>query len=186
MVWEHMATSDLTNVQTRMLGQDVTFSVSQPWLAYWLVIMRLVGGWWLLHAGLDKLASWPFDASWFVGGAAQGTSLGPIVTLFSSGAGLAFTNVAVPIGQVLIGLGLVFGALTRTAAFFGAFMMVFFYFINGETGAWSHGVVTGELLGILIFGMIATLGAGRVLGIDAYLQNTEFVKNHPRLQYLIG
>ncbi|MEF8828776.1 MAG: quinol oxidase, partial [Haloarcula sp.] len=78
------------------------------------------------------------------------------------------------------------GALTRTAAFFGAFMMVFFYFINGETGAWSHGVVTGELLGILIFGMIATLGAGRVLGIDAYLQHTEFVKNHPRLQYLIG
>jgi len=78
------------------------------------------------------------------------------------------------------------GALTRTAAFFGAFLMMFFYFINGETGGWAHGVVTGELLGLLIFGMIATLGAGRVLGIDAYLARTEFVKNHPRLQYLIG
>jgi len=181
-----MATSDLTPVRTRMLGREVSFNVSQPWLSFWLVIMRLIAGWWLLHAGLDKLAGWPFDASWFVGGAAAGTSIGPFVTMFSSGAGLAFTNVAVPVGQLLIGLGLVFGALTRTAAFFGAFQMMFFYFINGETGGWAHGVVTGELLGILIFGMIATLGAGRVLGVDAYLADTKFFRNHPRLQYLIG
>ena len=181
-----MSTSDLTTVQTRMLGREVSFNVSQPWLSYWLVIMRLVAGWWLLHAGLDKLAAWPFDASWFVGGAAAGTSLGPFVTMFGSGAGLAFTNVAVPVGQFLIGLGLVLGCLTRAAAFFGAFQMMFFYFINGETGGWQHGVVTGELLGIVIFGMIATVGAGRVLGIDAYLAKTEFFQNRPRLQYLIG
>jgi thiosulfate dehydrogenase [quinone] large subunit len=181
-----MATSDLTTVQTRMLGQDVSFNVSQPWLSFWLVTMRLIAGWWLLHAGLDKLANWPFDASWFVGGAAAGTSLAPFVTMFSSGAGLAFTNIAVPISQFLIGLGLVLGGLTRAAAFFGAFQMMFFYFINGETGGWAHGVVTGELLGILIFGMIATLGAGRVLGVDGYLANTAFFQNRPRLQYLIG
>ncbi len=182
-----MATRDATtDVQTRLLGREVSFNVSQPWLAYWLVIMRLIGGWWLLHAGWDKVASWPFDASWFVGGAAAGTSLGPFVTLFGDGAALAFVNVAVPIGQVLIGLGLVLGAFTRMAAFFGAFMMMFFYFINGETGGWAHGVVTGELLGIVIFGMIATLGAGRVLGIDSYLAKTDLFKNSSRLQYLIG
>jgi thiosulfate dehydrogenase [quinone] large subunit len=139
-----------------------------------------------LHAGLDKIVNWPFDASWFVGGAAQGTSLGPVVTLFSDGILLTFTNVAVPIGQLLIGLGLIVGALTRTAAFFGALLMTFFYFINGETGGWAHGLVTGELLGIVIFGMIATLGAGRVLGVDAYLANTDFFQRHPRLQYFIG
>ena len=182
-----MATGDATtDVRTRMLGTDVSFTVSQPWLAYWLVVMRLVGGWWLLHAGLDKLANWPFDASLFVGGAAAGTSIGPFVTLFSGGAALAFTNVAVPVGQLLIGLGLILGALTRTAAFFGAVMMMFFYFINGETGGWAHGLVTGELLGILIFGMIATLGAGRVLGADAYLTETNLFRTHPRLQYLVG
>lgn len=182
-----MATTDSTpGVQTRLLGQDVSFSVSGTWLAYWLVILRLIAGWWLLHAGLDKLVNWPFEAGWFVGGAAQGTSLGPIVTQFSDGVMLTFVNFAIPIGQTLIGLGLILGALTKAAAFFGGFLMVFFYFINGETGAWSHGVVTGELLGLVIFAMIATLGAGRVLGIDAYLEKTEFVKNHPRLQYFIG
>ena len=176
----------VSNVRTRLLGREVSFTVAEPWLAYWLVVLRLVAGWWMLHAGLDKFLAWPFDAGWFVGGAAAGTSLGPFVTLFSEGAGLALVNVAIPVGQTLIGLGLIVGALTRTAAFFGAFLMLFFYFINGETGGWAHGVVTGELLGILIFGMIATLGAGRVLGFDAYLVQSPIVQNHPRLRYLIG
>ena len=176
----------VSNVQTRLLGRNVSFTVAEPWLAYWLVVLRLVAGWWMLHAGLDKFLAWPFDAGWFVGGAAAGTSLGPLVTLFSEGAALAFVNVAIPVGQTLIGLGLIVGALTRTAAFFGAFLMTFFFFINGETGGWAHGVVTGELLGILIFGMIATLGAGRVLGIDAILVDSPIVQDHPRLRYLIG
>jgi len=34
--------------------------------------------------------------------------------------------------------------------------------------------------------MIATLGAGSVLGIDAYLAKTKFVEDHPRLRYFIG
>ncbi len=175
-----------TDINTRLLGRDVSFTLAEPWLAYWLVIMRFAVGWWLLHSGLDKLFNWPFDAGWFVGGAAAGTTLGPVVTLFSDGALLAFTNVAVPIGQFLIGLGLVLGALTRMAAFFGAFLLMFFYFINGETGAWAHGVITGEFLGIVICGMIATIGAGRVLGVDAYLARTDFVQNNPRLRYVIG
>ena len=176
----------VTIVQTRLLGRDVSFDVSEVWLAYWLVLMRLMVGWWLLHAGLDKFFAWPFDASWFVSGAAAGTSLGPVVTLFSEGAALAFVNVMIPLGQTLIGLGLIVGALTRLASFFGAVLMTFFYFINGETGGWAHGVVTGELLGLLLFSMIATLGAGRVLGVDAYLAQTGFVEDHPKLRWFIG
>jgi thiosulfate dehydrogenase [quinone] large subunit len=175
-----------TSVRTELLGREATFNVANPWLAFWLVMMRLTAGWWLLHAGLDKFLAWPFDASWFVGGAAAGTTLGPFVTLFGDGILLTFTNIMVPLGQTLIGLGLIFGALTRLAAFFGAFLMTFFYFINGETGGWAHGVVTGELLGLLIFAMIATLGAGRILGVDSYLAELDVVKNNPRLQYLIG
>jgi len=175
-----------TPIHTQLLGRDVSFPVDESRLAYWLVVMRLIVGWWFLHAGLDKFLAWPFDASWFVGGAAAQTTLGPVVTLFADGTLLAFTNIMVPLGQVLIGLGLILGALTRLAAFFGAFLMVFFYFINGETGGWAHGVITGDLLGLLIFAMIATLGAGRVLGVDAYLAETAFVTDHPRLRHIIG
>lgn len=176
----------VTNVDTQLLGRDVSFNVSETWLAYWLVLMRLAVGWWMLHAGLDKFLAWPFDASWFVGGAAAGTTLGPFVTLFSEGAALTFVNIMVPLGQTLIGLGVILGALTRLAAFFGAVLMTFFYFINGETGGWAHGLVTGELLGILIFAMIATLGAGRVLGVDKYLAKSEIFENNPKLKWFIG
>lgn len=175
-----------TVLRTELLGRDVSFPVSEQWLAYWLVFMRLIVGWWLLHAGLDKVLAWPFDAGWFLGGAAQGTSLAPLVTPFADGVLLTFANVAVPIGQTLIGFGVILGALTRLASSFGAFMMAFFYVINGETGGWAHGLVTGELLGVLLFAMIATLGAGRVLGIDAYLARTAVVERHPKLRYFIG
>jgi thiosulfate dehydrogenase [quinone] large subunit len=174
------------SVQTRLLGRDVSFEVSGTYLAYWLVMMRVVGGWWMLHAGLDKIWAWPFDASWFVGGQAAGTSLGPFVTLFDSGVLLDVVNVAIPLGQTAIGLGLILGAFTRTAAFFGAVLLMFFFFINGETGAWAHGVVTAELLGIVVYGTIISLGAGRVLGVDAYLAETDLVQSNPRLQYLVG
>jgi len=175
-----------TRLDADLLGQHVSYDVSGTWLAYWLVVMRVIGGWWMLHAGLDKIWAWPFDAGWFVGGRAAGTTLGPVVTLFDSGVLLDFVNVAIPLGQTAIGLGLIVGALTRTAAFFGSFLLLFFFIINGETGAWSHGVVTVELLGIAVYGIIASTGAGRILGIDAYLAETDFVQSHPRLQYLVG
>ncbi|MFP4590615.1 MAG: DoxX family protein [Halobacteriales archaeon] len=164
----------------------MSFPVAEPWFAYWLVIMRLAVGWWMLHSGLDKFFAWPFDAGFFVGDTAANTTLGPFVTLFSEGILLEFVNIMIPLGQTLIGLGLILGALTRLASFFGAFLMMFFFFINGETGGWSHGVITAELLGLLIFAMIATLGAGRVLGVDAYLARLDLFEEHPRLRYIIG
>lgn len=175
-----------STIETRLFGREVSYTFDGLWLAYWLVLFRVVVGWWFLHAGLDKFLAWPFDAGWFVGGRAAATSLGPFVGLFADGAGLALTNVMIPLGQTLIGLGLVLGALTRLAAFFGGFLMVFFYFINGETGGWAHGVVTGELLGILVFAMIASMGAGRILGIDAVLYESSIVESYPRLRYFIG
>ena len=173
------------NIQTRLFGSDVSYNLSKPWLSYWILMLRLTAGWWMLHAGLDKLMNWPFDASWFVGGAAQGTILGPFVTQFSDGILLTFTNFAVPLGQFAIGLGLVFGILTRTAAFFGAFLLMFFYFINGYGGGWAHGLVTGELLGIMIMGTIVALGAGGVLAVDNRLKNMSLFKDS-KLRKLLG
>jgi len=98
---------------------------------------------------------------------------------------LAFVNVAVPLGQTAIGLGLILGVLTRTAAFFGAFMMLFFYFINGYGGGWANGMVTGELLGIMVFGTIVALGAGGVLAVDNRLREMELFEN-TRLRKLLG
>jgi thiosulfate dehydrogenase [quinone] large subunit len=180
-----MSTQNET-MRARLLGREVSVSLSGPWTAYWIRFISLIMGWYFLHAGLDKVVNWPFDASWFVGGAAEASILAPVITPFGDGIGLAIVNVAVPAGQVLIGLGLVFGGLTRLAAFFGAVLMTFFYFVNGPGGAWAHGMVNGDLLALLLFATIIVFGSGKVLGLDGFLRRTELVENHPRLRYVLG
>ncbi len=181
-----MSTQTSHRLETRLLGHEVSVTLSGPWTAYWIRFLGFVMGWYFLHAGLDKIVNWPFDAGWFVGGAAQASILAPVVTPFADGAGLAFVNVAVPVGQTLIGLGLVVGGLTRVAAFFGAVLMTFFYFVNGPGGAWAHGMVNGDLLALLLFVTVVVFGSGKVFGLDGYLRGTALVENHPRLQYLLG
>ncbi|MFB6302440.1 MAG: hypothetical protein ABEH78_06220 [Haloferacaceae archaeon] len=96
---------------------------------------------------------------------------------------LTVANVMIPLGETLIGLGLIVGCLVRLASFFGAFLLLFFYFGNA---AFDHGYVNGDLFGLLLFVSMIVRGAGRVYGIDAVLERTGVVENHPRLRYLLG
>ena len=180
-----MATSD---VETQLFGRTVSFGSSGPWMAYWAAFLRLVVGWWFLHAGLTKYAWVPggsaFDAAGWMTGATQGTLVHPI-TAWAAGTPpmLAAANAMVPLGETLIGLGLIVGCLVRLASFFGVVLMSFFYFGNA---AFDHGYVNGDLFGLLLFVTMIVWGAGRVFGLDAYLERTAFVRNHPRLRYLLG
>jgi thiosulfate dehydrogenase [quinone] large subunit len=101
---------------------------------------------------------------------------------------VAFVNVAVPWGELLIGLALLVGAFTRLAAFFGALMMLLFYF-----GSWdiAHGVINGDFAYMLVFLAVAAFGAGRILGLDAWLETYEvggqpLVERYPALDYVLG
>jgi thiosulfate dehydrogenase [quinone] large subunit len=60
--------------------------------------------------------------------------------------------------------------------------MVFFYLGNAS---WSHGVVNGDLMGLLLFVTVGVLGAGRVLGLDALLEQTD-VGSSRAARYLLG
>ena len=59
-----------------------------------------------------------------------------------------------------IGLGLIVGAFTRLAAFFGALMMLMFYLGNWDM---AHGPINGDFAYMLVFLTVAALGAGRIL-----------------------
>jgi thiosulfate dehydrogenase [quinone] large subunit len=81
-----------------------------------------------------------------------------------------------------------FGALTRLAAFFGAFMMVLFYFGNWDI---AHGYVNGDLAYMIVFLAVAALGAGRIVGLDAYIERLDvggkaLIERYPVLGYLLG
>lgn len=176
--------TETTTVDTRLFGRDVAYSFDGPWSAYWMLLLRLIAGWWFLNAGLDKITSegLTYDTTGWLEFGTQGTIMHPMFDWFAANAAIV-PNIMVPWGQTLIGLGLIFGVLTRLAAANGALLASFFYFGNA---GWGHGFVTSELFGILIFSSIALFGAGRVYGFDAYLENTELVEQHPRLRYLLG
>ncbi|AKH98110.1 TQO small subunit DoxD [Halanaeroarchaeum sulfurireducens] len=166
-------------IQADLPGADRPLELNGTWAAYWLFILRVVTGWWMFHAGLTKvwethILGSPFDAAWFIQYASQGSILEGVLALFNSSAGIAFTNVMIPWGELLIGLGILLGAFTRLAAFFGGFLMFIFYFVNA---GWSHGMFNSDLMALILFVTIAIFGAGRIWGVDQYLERMNWAQS---------
>ncbi|AFK18444.1 DoxX family membrane protein [Haloferax mediterranei ATCC 33500] len=171
--------------QIKMLGNRMDFDYSQGATGYVLVLTRLITGYWFLHAGWGKLTGpEAFDAGGWLINATGGSPIhGFLLWAGQTPWMLEFTNFMIPAGEFLIGLGLLVGALTRLAAFFGGLLMVFFYLGNAD---WGHGLVNGDLFGLMMFVIVGTLAAGRIYGLDAIIEKTEFVRQHPALKYLLG
>ncbi|EMA48580.1 MULTISPECIES: DoxX family protein [Halococcus] len=160
-------------------------------LSAWFVLaLRLMMGYAFLYSGVDKILAGGFDAQGYLVGAVPEGS--PLVGLFATMGQtpwfVDFVNVAVPWGEVLIGLGLLVGFLTRLAAFWGAFMMLLFYFGNWEV---THGVINGDFAYMLVFLAVAAFGAGRILGLDAIVEQHEIdgqplIERYPKLDYILG
>ncbi|MFB6172810.1 MAG: DoxX family protein [Haloarculaceae archaeon] len=161
-------------------------------LSVWFILaLRLMMGLAFLQSGLDKLLSGSFSAAGYLTGAVPSAG-SPLTGLFVSMGNtpwfVSFVNVAVPWGETLIGLGLLVGALTRLAAFWGAFMMLMFYFANWDI---QHGYINGDFAYMLVFLSVAAFGAGRILGLDAYIEQYEvggvpLVERYPWARYVLG
>ncbi|MBB3108648.1 thiosulfate dehydrogenase [quinone] large subunit [Paenibacillus phyllosphaerae] len=136
-----------------------------------MLVLRVYVGWQWLNAGFHKLKD-GFDAAGFMKGAignpiadkATGELVYPTFTRFLEHVALPnvkLFNVLIPLGEFLVGLGLILGALTATAAFFGLFMNFMFLFAGTvSTNPWLI------LLGGIV--MMAGANAGR-FGVDYYL-----------------
>jgi thiosulfate dehydrogenase [quinone] large subunit len=160
-------------------------------LSAWFVLaLRLMMGYAFLHAGTSKLTEAGWSAQGYLMNAVPAES--PLVGMFhwmgSTAWFVDFLAIAVPWGQFLIGLALIAGVLTRFAAFWGAFMMVMFYFANWDV---AHGFINGNFAYMLVFLAVAAFGAGRILGLDALIENysvggTPLVERYPALRYVLG
>ncbi|MXR20440.1 DoxX family protein [Halobacterium bonnevillei] len=174
------------NVFESRLGGVTVRGQAHSLSAWFVLALRLMMGYAFLHSGLDKVLSGSFSAGGYLGNVAS-TNGNPLEWMFAWMANtpvfLDFVNVAVPFGETLIGLALIVGVFTRLAAFWGAFMMLMFYF--GNWGV-EHGYVNGDFAYMLVFLAVAAFGAGRILGLDGWLEDTDFVANNAWLRYLLG
>ena len=186
-----MATTPGVNEFESKIGGITVHGKAHSLSAWFVVALRLMMGYAFLHSGLAKVLEGGFTAQGYLVHAA-GANGNPLEAMFvwmgTTDWFVAFANVAVPWGEVLIGLGLLVGALVRLAAFFGAIMMLMFYF-----GNWSieHGLINGDFAYMLVFLAVAAFGAGRILGLDTLIERYQvggeaLVERYPRLRYVLG
>ncbi|QSG14580.1 putative membrane protein, DoxD family [Halapricum desulfuricans] len=147
--------------------------------------LRLVMGWVFFYAGIDKLLAGDWSAQgYLMGAASREGSLFPGLweTMAQNYVGLID-----PLnmwGLTLVGLALIVGAAVRWSAFWGSVIMLFYY-LSGYPLENSLLIDSHVVYIALLFG-IGAFGAGRILGVDEYLERTAVVENNPWLRYVLG
>jgi len=134
-----------------------------------VTVVRLVLGWAWLTSGFHKLTGdTAFSAAGYLTNAvnnpvadkATGAAVYPTYTAFIEHFALPnvkLINIMIPIGEFLVGLGLILGCLTTIAAFFGLLMNFMFLFAGTiSTNPWL------VLLGVIV--LVAGANGGRFGG----------------------
>jgi thiosulfate dehydrogenase [quinone] large subunit len=155
------------------MSAETNLTPVQMWA---VVAMRVVIGWHFLYEGVAKLSL----PSWSAAGFLQ-QSRGPFAGLFrgmaANPAVLENVNLLTMWGLVAIGLGLIVGCLTRTAALSGILMILFIYLCNPPFVGYYYSIPAegsylivnknvGELAALVV---VLVTGSGRYAGIDRIL-----------------
>ena len=189
-----MVTEKITvgsNVFESKLGGLTVRGKAHSLSAWFVLALRLMMGYAFAYSGITKIMEGGFSAGGYLTHSAA-TNGNPLADVFawmgSTPWFVDFVNIAVPWGELLIGIGLLVGALVRLAAFFGALMMLLFYFGNWEI---THGLVNGDFAYMLVFLAVAAFGAGRILGLDQLIEQYEIdgqplIEKYPKLDYILG
>ncbi len=177
----------VTQIEEPPIAKFLFADTRMAWL--WLVVRLYVGYEWIT-AGWEKLtghsiafgsfgqatgSAWVFGAhdgvalkSFITGSLAQATGAHPAVQGWYASflQNFVLPNVTmfayvVTFGEVLIGLGLIFGALTGIAAFFGVFMNLNFMLAGA--------VSINPILGVLALFLVLAWRIGGYYGIDRYM-----------------
>ena len=189
--------STQNTLHAEILGRGFDFDYSENWIGYSLVFMRVTMGWVLFQGGITKLVTY-LDAdpanNWTAAGyLANAIPAGnPLAGFFASMAGNPLIDILNMWGLTLTGLALILGAFVRWSAFWGAVMMLFYWLAALQGGLLAglpleHGWVVDDHLvyAFLLFGLGA-IGAGRILGLDASLEELSVVQNNRWLRWFLG
>ena len=151
-----------------------------------IVLLRVVIGWHFLYEGIAKLSAPSWSAAGFLS-----QSRGPFAGVFRGMAAnpetLANVDLLTMWGLVAIGLGLIVGCLTRTAAVSGILMILFIYLCNPPFVGYYYSIPTegsylivnknvGELAALVV---VMVTGSGRYAGIDRIIHALFFGKVKP-------
>ena len=176
-----------SQIDITLFGRETSFRYSTYWLGYALIALRLVMGYSLFSAGLRHLSA----GQAFVGqtrglmiGATQNPA-NPFGFLFEPL--VQFAGILAPINAwalLLCGLGVMLGAFMRLSALGGGMLMLTYWLALYPPE--NSIFLNDRFVYMLLFFGLGAAGAGRILGVDEYLENLSIVKNNPWLKYLLG
>ena len=167
-----------------LLGRETHFEYSETWIGYALLSLRLVMGWTLFYAGITKV----LDPNW----SAQGFLLhgipdgNPFMGLWTT-LGNEWVWLLTPLnawGLTLCGAAIILGAFLRWSAFWAAVMMVFYWLAAFPLE--NAFLIDDHVVYALLFFGLGAFGAGRILGLDAYIEQTSLVENNRWLRLFMG
>ncbi|MBN1819455.1 MAG: DoxX family membrane protein [Prolixibacteraceae bacterium] len=142
----------------------------------WLVILRVAIGWHFLYEGLVKV----LNPGWSSLGYLMDSKgfLSPVFHAMAANQGVLSTvDFLNQWGLVLIGLGLVLGALTRVATYSGMLLLAFYYlshppFIGIDYALPTEGnyfIIDKVFIEFCALGALALFPTGKYIGLDRFL-----------------
>jgi len=151
-----------------------------------ILYFRLVMAWTFLYAASHQV----FVPGWTVVGFLNHTkTFHDVFAVFTTPTMAPITTFMVEYGHLLIGLSLLTGVMVRISASFGVLLMIIYWFAhmdwpfieNTNNFIVDYHLVYGGVLVYLVFKQ-----AGHVCGLDGWLENLEFFKQHPGLKPLVA
>ncbi len=176
----------MTTLQrTELPPQETEWSAEVAHRALPAVVLglRLTMGWIFVWAGFDKLIR-GFSAEGFLVNATKGPLAGTFQNITGNATALTAVEQLVIWGEILIGVALIFGVLTRFAAFWGAAMMLLFY--AAQLPPEHNPFMEYYLIYVLVLGALGALGAGRIMGLDAIIGRHPLLRRIPGAAFLLG
>lgn len=143
-----------------------------------LVILRVVVGWHFLYEGIAKLLTPGWTSEGYL--AVSKWIFAPVFKwIASTPAVLTVVDTLNIWGLILIGLGLMFGCLTRTATIAGIVLLMLYYLANPPFIGMDFGIVTEgnylivdkNLVELISLGVLVFFPTGKFLGLDRLIAN---------------
>ena len=166
----------------RLGGWSLTFRYVDVILPF-TFLLRMAMGWIFVWAGFDKLLG-DWTSAGFLVNATSGPLEGWFVDLGTNSAAVDVIDGLVIWGQILIGIALILGVVTRFSLFWAGAMIFMFYIAQFPP---AHNPFLDEhIVYIGVFLLLGALGAGRILGLDALIEKLPLVRRIRGAEYFLG
>jgi len=151
-----------------------------------ILYFRFVMAWTFLYAASHQV----FVPDWTVVGFLNHTkTFHDVFVVFTTPTMAPITTFLVEYGHLLIGLSLLTGLMVRVSASFGILLMVIYWFAHMD---WpfiensNNFIIDFHLVYAGVLTYLIVKRAGLVYGLDGWLENLQFFRQHPALKPLVA